>query len=106
MRAVGLDPSASVVTTAAVPGGAIVAVAVRNGRSYRAKEDSSGARGVAGAPKSVALPCSIWVHEMTARALQGETDATDAAEKAEQVAADESYARPIGSYGSPGNSWV
>ena len=37
MRAVGLDPSACVVTTVAGPGGVIVPRVVQDGHSYRVK---------------------------------------------------------------------
>ena len=49
MRAVGSDPTASVVTTAAGPGGAIVPVVVQNGREGRAQR---GWVSSCGAPRS------------------------------------------------------
>ena len=50
MRAVGYDPSASEVTTATGPGGAIVPVVVQDGRPHRVKMEPREDGGAAVAP--------------------------------------------------------
>ena len=98
MRAVGFDPKASVVTTAAGPGGAIVPGVVHDGRTHRVNVESKEVGGAAVAPPVVVTRSSYQTDAMLARAVQAELNAADSAERAVQEAADEQYARSIGSF--------
>ena len=91
MRAVGFDPNASVVTTAAGPGGAIVPVVVQDGRTHRVKVEPKEAEGAAVAPPVAVTRSSYQTDEMLARAVQAELNAADAAERAVQEAAYEKF---------------
>ena len=88
------------VTTAAGPGGAIVPVVVHDGRTQRVKVEPREAGGAAVAPPVAVTHRRYETDEMLARAIQAELNAADAAERAVQEAADEKYARSIGSYSS------
>ena len=98
MRAVGFDSNANVVTTAAGPGGAIVPVVVQDGRTHRVKVEPKEVGGAAVAPPVAVTRSSYQTGEMLARAVQAELNAANAAERAVQEAADEQYARSIGSF--------
>ena len=95
MRAVGFDPNASLVTTAAGPGGAIVPVVVHDGRTLRVKVEPEEAGGAAVAPPVAVTHRRYETGEMLARAIQAELNAADAAERAVQEAADENTRAPL-----------
>ena len=98
MRAVGFDPSASVVTTATGPGGAIVPGVVQDGRTHRVKVEPRKPGGPAVAPPVAVTHRRYETDKMLARAVEVEVNAADAAERAVQEAAGEKVVRSIGSF--------
>ena len=96
-KAVGFDPTASIVTTAAGPGGAIVPVVMHDGRAHRVTVEASKFGGAAEAPPVAVKHGRYKTDEMLARAMQADINAADAAERAAQVAADENFAHSMGS---------
>ena len=97
MRAVGFDPTASMVTTAAGPGGAIVPVVMHDGRTHRVTVEPSTFGGAAVAPPVAVMRNSYQTDETLARAMQADLNAADVAERAAQEAADETFAHSMGS---------
>ena len=98
MRAVGFDPSASMVNTATGPGGAIVPVVVQDGRTHRVTVEPREPGGAAVAPPVAVTHRKYETDDMLARAVQAELNAADAAEGAVQEAANEKSVRSIGSF--------